>query len=207
MRASFALALIAVASLPVCGAEPAVRVRADDVASGCLVSALKADAGRGTLTAAAAEAADVLVATAAEVTRAVESGAAVEGSEVAIARIPFVLVVPAGNPLGLRGLEDVARAGGELAVSDLPAAHEARRAADSAAPGRVKALGTTKLRVATLALVPLSLAGAGDQLATELRPLEIRGVVLATARDPQAARELLRRLAAAPAQDAFAACR
>ncbi|MCM2257274.1 MAG: substrate-binding domain-containing protein [Vicinamibacteria bacterium] len=206
MRGSLALVLIAVASLPVCGAEPAVRVRADDVASGCLVSALKADAGRGALTG-AADAADVLVATAAEVTRAVESGAAVEGSEVAIARIPFVLVVPAGNPLGLRGLEDVARAGGELAVSDLPAAHEARRAAESAAPGRVRPTSAARVRSATLALVPLSLAGAGDRIATELRPLEIRGAVLATARDPQTARELLRRLAAAPAQDAFAACR
>lgn len=206
MRGSVALVLVVVASLPVCAAEPAVRVRADDVASGCLVSALKADAGRGALTG-AAEAADALVATAAEITRAVESGAAVEGSEVAIARIPFVLVVPAGNPLGLRGLEDVGRAGGELAVSDLPAAHEARRAAEFAAPGRVRPAGAARARSATLALVPLSLAGAGDRLATGLRPLEIRGVVLATARDPQAARELLRRLAAAPAQDAFAACR
>ncbi len=187
-----------------CAAEP-VRVRADAVAAPCLSVVLKAAGGGGLVVADGP--ADLLIAAASEVARAVESGTALEDGEIGLARVPFVLVVPAGNPLGLRGLDDVARAGGELAVLDLPAAHEARRAAEAAAPGRVRLQAGERVRRAPLALVPLSLAGEGEKLPTELRPLELRGAVLATARDPRAARALLQALAAPPAQAAFAGCR
>ncbi|MCL4821942.1 MAG: substrate-binding domain-containing protein [Vicinamibacteria bacterium] len=202
MRAWIACCLLTAAPTA-CAAEP-VRVRADAVAAPCLSAVLKAAGGGGLVVADGP--ADLLIAAASEVARAVESGTALEDGEIGLARVPFVLVVPAGNPLGLRGLDDVARAGGELAVLDLPAAHEARRAAEAAAPGRVRLQAGERARRAPLALVPLSLAGEGEKLPTGLRPLELRGAVLAAARDPQAARALLARLARPPAVDAWARC-
>src|SRR5262249_18106906 len=74
--------------------------------------------------------ADALVASGIEMTRAIEGGAAVDGSEVSVARIPWVLVLPTGNPAGIRGLSDLDREGVAVEIPAGAAAYEAKRALD-----------------------------------------------------------------------------
>ena len=80
-----------------------------------------------------AAAADVLVGAAAEVTRALEGGAAAADSDAEVARVRWLLVVPAGNPQALRGLTDVERAGGRGVGGGRP--RGARGAAGAAEAG------------------------------------------------------------------------
>jgi hypothetical protein len=151
--------------------------------------------------------ADAFVGAAVEVTHALESGAAVLRSEVDIADVPWVLVVPHGNPLGLRGAADLPRTASEVWVLGGAAGASARRALSGLAPERVKPSEDPQaLQTAPVALVPLSLAGPGERLATEVAPLLARAVVAEGAPHPAAAAAFVRYLGSEPGQRAFAAC-
>ena len=63
------------------------------------------------------------------------------------------------------------------------------------------------LREAAVALVPLSLAGAGERLAVDVPPIVVRAAVATEPARPADARALVAFLASEPGQKAFAACR
>jgi accessory colonization factor AcfC len=131
----------------------------------------------------------------------------VDGSEVDVARIPWVLAVPAGNPRNLRALGDIAQTSLDVWVLGGPAAYEARRALGSLAPERVKeATDATLLRAAAVALVPLSLAGSGERIPVDVPPLVARAAVAVRSTRTTAAQEFVRFLASEAGQRAFTAC-
>lgn len=190
------------------GAEP-VQVRATRETAPCVRAALAASP-RWREAARIEEAAprdpgpaDVLVASEIELTRALESGAAVANSDVDLARIPWVFRGP-----GARGLDAAAVASEppvRVTIPAGPAAYEARRALGSSR--LVEVSDTRTLREATLALVPLSLADEGPTVpATAVAPLVARAALATGARQPEAARGLLDHLASEVGQRAFAAC-
>jgi extracellular solute-binding protein len=186
-----------------------VRVRATPAVALCVEAAARAYGARRVVVETgrlADGAADVLVGAAAEVTRALEGGSAVTDSDAEVARIPWVLVVPAGNPQALRSLADVDRAGVEVWVAGGPAAHEARRALQKLAPERVREApdGAVPLGAAA-ALAPLCLAGPGERLAVDVPELVVQAAVSAGAARPAAARDFLAYLISAAGRRAFAA--
>lgn len=151
------------------------------------------------------EPADVLVGAAAEVARALEGGAAVLDSDATVARLPWMLVVPAGNPHGIAALADVERAGIEVWVAGGPAAHEARRALQKVAPGRVRAASDGAVPLgAAAALAPACLAGPGDRLPVDVPDLVVEAAVSARAARPDAARAFVAYLASPAGSRAFA---
>ena len=82
-----------------------------------------------------------------------------------------------------------------------------RRALSGLDPERLKeSEDPLALRAAAIALVPLSLAGSGERLATDVPPLLARAVVAEGAPHAQAATSFVRFLASEPGQRAFAAC-
>ena len=189
-----------------------LRVRATAAVAPCVEAAARAyekKTGRaivetGTLLDAAT--ADVLVGAAVEVTRALESGAAAVDSDALVARVPWVLVVTAGNPYHLGGLGDAARAGIEVWVAGGAAAHAARRAAEAAAPSRVReASDGTVPNGAAAALAPLCLAGSGERVPVDLPDLVVEAAVSARAARPDAARDFVAFLASPDGRRAFAA--
>jgi extracellular solute-binding protein len=147
--------------------------------------------------------ADVLVASEIELTRALESGSAVANSDADLARIPWVFHGP-----GTRGLNVAAVASDppvRVTLPAGPAAYEARRALS--ASRLVEVSDTRALRAATLALVPLSLAGEGPTVpAATVPPLIARTALATGARQPEAGRALVDYLASEAGQRAFAAC-
>jgi len=188
-----------------------VRVRATTAVAPCVEAAARAystpsrrvvvETGR-----LADATADVLVGAAVELTRALEGGAAVIDSDAEVARVPWLLVVPAGNPQALRGLADVDRAGVEVWVAGGPAAHEARRALQKLAPERAREASDGAVpRGAAAALAPLCLAGPGERLAVDVPELVVQAAVSAGAARPVAARDFVAYLASAAGRRAFAA--
>jgi accessory colonization factor AcfC len=152
-------------------------------------------------------AADVVVGADAEMTHALESGEAVDESEAEVARIPWVLSVSSGIPLKVEGLADLETSGVEVAVLAGEEAHEARRALSRVPEGRVRATAdAAALRAAAVALVPLSLAGPGTRLKTDVRPLTVSAAVTARSARPTQARAFVQFLASDPGQRAFTAC-
>jgi hypothetical protein len=147
--------------------------------------------------------ADVLVASEVELTRALESGAAVANSDVDLARIPWVFRGP-----GARGLDAAAvgsASGLTVTVPAGAAAYEARRAVGT--NRLVEAADVRALREATLALVPLSLAEEGPTVAAAaVPPLIARAALASGAKQAPAARGLLEYLASEAGQRAFAGC-
>lgn len=151
--------------------------------------------------------ADAFVASAVEMTRALESGNAVMGTEVDVATIPWVLSVEPGNPLGMRGLADLARPGFKVSILAGLAAYEARRAIQGLPPDRVLETADPRaLRGAPVALVPLSLAGDGERIAVEVPPIVARAAVTAGSTRSEASRAFVAFLGSETGQRAFAGC-
>jgi hypothetical protein len=151
---------------------------------------------------------DVIVGTGPEMTRALEGGRAVVNSDVEVAEIPWVLSVAAGNPLRVRDLADLGTREMEVLVLGGPAAYEARRAL-GAGRGSLRVREETDretLRAAPVALVPLSLAGAGDRIKVDLPPLRASAAVAVGAARPEQAAALVRYLGSEGGQRAFASC-
>jgi hypothetical protein len=218
MRRSLAALVIvgqslAAAASSFAGAEPgpALRVRATEAMAPCLVAAARVFAG-GTGRTPSVETgdlgdatADVLVGSAVEVTRALESGRAQNDSDVEIASVPWVLVLGDKAP-SLQSLKDVAAAGLEVEVPAGPASYEARRALATAAAGRVRESDASSLRKAGIALVPLSLAGPGRRVSVDVPPLIAQAAVGAQAASPEPARAFLAFLGGENGRRAFAEC-
>jgi hypothetical protein len=207
---STTLVLFLAAAVPP-GPSPALRVRASAVVAPCVQAAVRAwPSGRVEVEAAApAEPgpADVIVASAVELTRALEGSAAQIGSDVDVARVPWVVQVRAGGPAGVRRAADVAASGAEVAIPDSPAAYEARRWAAGPGGGRFRAAQGRALREAPVALVPLTLAGDGERLPVDVPPMIVRAAVAADPARPADARALVAFLASPEGQKAFAECR
>jgi ABC-type molybdate transport system substrate-binding protein len=186
-------------------------VRASEAAAPCVEAAAAAYSRPIALDVGAlldASPTDVYVASSGvEMTRAVESGRAVDGSEVDVARIPWVLSVPRGNPEGLTALQDLARPGLDAVMLSGPAAYQARKAVGAVAPVKLRETADARtLRSARVALVPLSLAGGGDRIPVDLPALEARAAVAkGTARAEEAA-AFVRFLGSEEGQRAFAGC-
>jgi hypothetical protein len=204
------MAALLAALLLAAGPEP-VAVRTSEALVPCVLAAGKAFQ-QATGRALAVEAglrggqADVILAFGVEMTRAVEGGTAAD-SEVSVARIPWVLSLPAGNPAGIHTLQDLDRDGVEVDVWAGPAAYEARRALDGMRSARVREQEDVDLlRRAPVALVPLSIAGSGERVKVDLPALVAEAALARGARHPDAARQLLRFLGSEDGQKAFASC-
>jgi hypothetical protein len=207
------LLLLAAAAVGASGARGGpLRVRATGAVAPCVEAAARAYESRsgrvvvevGRLS--DPTSADVLVGAAAEVTRALEGGHAAAGSDAEVARVPWVLVVPPGNPQELRGLGDVGRARVDVWVAGGPAAHEARRVLQQLAPESLREAPDGAVPAgAAASLAPLCLARSGDRLPVDVPELVVEAAVSVHARRPDAAREFMSFLASAPGRRAFAA--
>ena len=196
------------------GAGPshgALRVRATAAVAPCVQAAAAAyqKAGRRVVVETGdlgdAATADVLVGAAAEVTRALETGAAAPDSDTAVAKVRWVLVVPNGNPYQVHRLADTARADVEVWVAGGAAAHAARRAAQDAAPRQVREASDGSIPSgAAAALAPACLAGAGERMPTDGPDLVGEAAVSARAGSPAAARAFVAFLASPAGRSAFA---
>ena len=152
--------------------------------------------------------ADVLVGTGVEMTRALEGGQGVVNSDVEIAEIPWVLSVASGNPLRVRSLAEAREKGVEVVVLGGPAAYEARRALAGGGTSRVReSTDRQVLRAASVALLPLSLAGSGERIAVpEVPALRATAAVAVGAAQPERGEQFVRFLGSEAGQRAFAAC-
>ena len=190
--------------------DPVVRVRATTAVSPCVLAAARAYEKKGrvaveTGSLADAATADVLVGAAAEVTRALEGGAAAPDSDAEVARVKWVLVVPEGNPNQIQGLADAERAAVEVWVAGGPAAYEARRAVEKLAPARVREASDGAVpRGAAAALAPTCLAGPGERINVDVPDLVVEAAVSAKASRPEAARDFVAFLASPAGRRAFA---
>jgi hypothetical protein len=148
--------------------------------------------------------ADAFVASAVELTRALESGRAEIGTDADVARVPWVVQARAGAP-AIRSAADLA--GVEVAVPNSPAAFEAVRWARAATGGRARAASAREMRESAVVLVPLSLATPGDRIGVDVPAIVVRAALgSAPARDADA-RAFLAFLGSETGQRAFAACR
>lgn len=190
---------------------PALRVRATEAMAPCVASAARVFTGgagsrptveTGDLGDASA---DVLVGSAVEVTRALESGRARDDTDVEIARVPWVLVLGEAAPV-VESLKAIAVAGLEVEVPAGPASYEARRALLAASAARVRESDASALRKAGIALVPLSLAGPGRRIAVDVPALLAQAAVGARAASPDAARAFVAFLGGEDGRRAFADC-
>jgi ABC-type sulfate transport system substrate-binding protein len=148
---------------------------------------------------------DVLVGSGVELTRALEGGDADLTSDVDVARIPWVLHLPSGGDV--RALSDVVRSNVEIVLPASPAAYEARRAL--AAEGAAHVEETTdraRLRTAPVALVPVSLAGAGRQIEVDVPPIRVSAAVGSRAPHVEDAAAFVHYLGSESGQQVFAAC-
>lgn len=189
-----------------------LRVRASSVVAPCVEAAVRAwPAARAPVDVETAALltpgpVDVLVASAVELTRALEGGAAEPGSDVDIARVPWVMQVR-GGAASIRRAADLAGSGLEVIVPESPASYEAWRWARSTSGGRVRSATGRALREAPVAVVPLSLAAPGDRMSVDVPPIVVRAATGVAPGRPEDARALVAFLASEPGQKAFAECR
>lgn len=203
----------ALLALPFAADPPGrLRVRASSVVAPCVEAAARAWPGprsavhvetAGPLTPGPA---DVLVASSVELTRALEGGTAEEGTDVDVARVPWVMQVRSGGAK-IRGAADLATSGVEVTVPDSPAAYEARRWVAAAGGGRVREATGRELSEAPVAVIPLSLAGAGERIAVDIPSMVVRAALALRPERPGEARAFVAFLASEPGQKAFAECR
>ena len=191
-----------------------VQVRASEAVAPCVEAAaakwstggVRVTVERGPL--GAAKGVDLFVGSAVEMTRAVETGAATEGSEVDLARIPWVLSVPTGNPDRVASLADLERSGHEVATLAGPEAYEARRVLKAALRAeRIREVPDGKgLEASGVSLVPLSLAH-GQTVPVDVPPLIARVAAAEGAPHAALARTFLQFLASDEGRKVFAACK
>jgi hypothetical protein len=197
---------------PVRAAEDSLRVRSSAVSAPCVEAVGRAWEARGGR-AVRVETGDlrdpgrwdVLVGSGVELTRALEGGDADLASDVDVARIPWVLHLPSGGDV--RALSDVVRLDVEIVMPAGPAAYEARRAlAEEGAAHVVETTDPARLRAAPVALVPVSLAGAGRQIEVDVPPIRVSAAVGIRAPHVEDAAAFVRYLGSESGQQVFAAC-
>jgi hypothetical protein len=212
MSAFLTAAVLSAAMSAPAGPAEGLRVRATFVVTPCVEAAVAAwSAGRGavqveTTSLLAPGPVDVLVASAVELTRALEGGTAEPGTDVDVARVPWVVQVRGAGTASIRRAADLAGSGLEVTVPESPAAYEAWRWARSSG-GRVRSASGRALREAPVVLVPLSLAAPGDRMGADVPPIVVRAATGVAPGRPEDARALVAFLASEPGQKAFAECR
>ncbi len=185
----------------------ALRLRVSTAVFPCVRSAASGfqagfpvEIGEGDLTDLVDE--QLLVGSGVEITRAIEAGLAVEGTDVDLVRIPWVLKAP---PEGPRGLEDLSRTGDRVVLLGGAAAYEARRALGGLPRDRLsETTDREALRVARIAVVPLSLAGAGRYHPLDIPPIVARAAL--TPHDTGEGRRFLEYLRSQPGLARLSAC-
>ena len=189
--------------------EP-VRVRASAAFASCLAPALDAVALAAGMPVVLTTAdpdppqdADLVVGDDVEMTRLLESGTAEVASAVDLGQIPWVTVVPEGSPRGsvtAFATEPVSILGGR-------AAREARASLGTLDAGRLAVTSDAgALRRARYALVPRSLAGAGERRASAVRPLVATAALITHSPRRASAARLLARLAGTEGRRVLGAC-
>jgi len=193
-------------------ADDSLRVRSSAVCAPCVEAAGRAWEARGGRPVSVETgglrdrgAWDVLVGSGVELTRALEGGDADTTSDVNIARIPWVLHLPSGGDV--HALSDVTRSGVEVVMPAGPASYEARRALAKEGVARVvETSDTARLRAAPVALVPVSLAGAGTQVEVDVPPIPVAAAIGMRARHADDAAAFVRYLGSEGGQQVFATC-
>jgi hypothetical protein len=193
-------------------ANEALRVRSSSVSVRCVEAVARtweAQGGRAVSVEAGglrdAGRWDVLVGSGVELTRALEGGDADLTSDVEIARIPWVLHLPAGGDV--HALSDLVRSDVEIVMPAGAAAYEARRAlAEEGAARVVETTDTARLHSAPVALVPLSLAGVGRLIEVDVPPIPVGAAVGIRARHVEDATAFVRYLGSEGGQQVFATC-
>ena len=202
------LAAVVLAVIGAPAAEPALRVGASPPALSCVEAAARdyeREADRA-LQVVGEEArggrSDVFVGVSAEVTRLIEAGQAEEKTELALARIPWVLLVD--DPSATR-LSDLA--GREVSLPAGRFAEEARQALERVAGIRVRVEpDPAALARAPIALLPLSMAPSRPTLQAELDPITVGAVLRRGAGRRAEALAFLNYLATEPGRRSFSAC-
>lgn len=205
--------LLAFSFAPSAQAQEPLRVRVSAAVAPCVAAASRSWSGGRRVALETTSLrdpgpADVLVGSLVEMTRALEGGEAVVNSDVDIAEIPWVLSVAAGNKLGVKSLSDVREKSVDLVVLGGPVSYEARRALAGGGTSRLREVSDqAALRAAPVALVPLSLAGAGERIAVAgVPPLRTSAAIGAHAAQPERAQQFVDYLGSEAGQRAFAAC-
>jgi hypothetical protein len=208
------IAIVLAVTAPCAGlaADDALRVRSSVVSARCVEAVAHAWEARGGR-AVSVEAGglrdagrwDVLVGSGVELTRALEGGDADLASDVEVARIPWVLHLPSGGDV--HALSDLARSDVEIVMPAGAAGYEARRAlAEEGAARVVETTDTARLHTAPVALVPLSLAGAGKLVEVDVPPIPVGAAVGMRARHVEDAAAFVRYLGSEGGQQVFATC-
>jgi hypothetical protein len=193
------------------GSTAALRIRATEAMAPCAAAAARAFAATGgpraTLETGDLDdaTADVLLGSGVEITRALESGLGRDDSDVAIAEIPWVLVLADHAP-AVSSLDEAVRAGLAVEVLAGPAAYEARRALSSKTTRVHESRDLAALRKAEAGLVPLSLAGAGRRIAVDVPALVAQAAVGARAQSPEAALRFVTFVGGDAGKRAFSEC-
>jgi hypothetical protein len=193
------------------GGADEIQVRVSPAVAPCVAAAARAYTGPGRPrleTGLLKERAPaVIVGSSVEVDRVLDAGGALHDTDVDLAHIPWVLTVAAGHGAPPQGLAGLAASTADVAVLAGPEAYAARRALQGIPERRLRE-GTEPgvLRSAPLALVPLSLAGKGEQVATDVPPLRARAAVARAGAASPAARAFVAFLASEAGRAAFAVC-
>jgi hypothetical protein len=147
--------------------------------------------------------ADVLVGDDSEMTRLLEGGIAELETSFDLGSLPWVLVVPAGSPVG--SLSAVAP--DRVSVMGGRASRAARESLQGMPAERMRvSRDADELRRARYALVPRSLAGPGEQRPSGVRPLMAVTAVVTGAPHPSGARTLLTFLRSERTRRLLASC-
>jgi hypothetical protein len=149
-----------------------------------------------------ASGADVMVGADVEMTRALEGGDAVIGTEKPLSRIPWVI---ASAGLNITAVSHIAR-GAQVTIFGGPAAYEARRALSARSVQLRETTDLAVLRKASVAVAPLSIAGPGDHTLADIPRIPVSAAVAEGARHPEAAAAFVSFLASPAGQAAFATC-
>jgi hypothetical protein len=216
MRRTFPLIpILALAAAAAPAAPGGLTLRASPAVAPCATAAALAyekATGRSLLVetaplegAASADGADLVIGADAELHRIIESGASHPDLDLDVARIPWVLVGPAGAAAAdLRALE---REGGRVLVPAGALGRQARRGLGSAAGGSLPAdFALARLRPGEAAVVPLSLAPPGPVSATAIPPFVARALGVRASPRAEAARAFLEFLAGEAGSAAFGGC-
>ena len=214
------LTAVALASAPVAPSGPALHVKASPAVAPCVAAAITeyrratgqtvsleiADLGSP----ASVAGADVVVAADEELNRIIESGTSDPNLDVDVARIPWVLVVPAqADAVDVRSL---GRTAATVRTLHGVVAREAWRnlQQQGVAPARVERVrqlrAPIELGPGEIGVVPLSLAGAGQASSLPVPPLTVRALGVRASAHTTAAGRFLTFLTEGAGQTAFRAC-
>jgi len=150
---------------------------------------------------------DAMVGGSTEVTRAIEGGHAVEGSDLDVAHIPWVLAVRAEGESRVDSLDDLLQGREEIWVFGGSVGYEARRALQGLPAERLHlTTDLDQLAQAEVAVLPLSLAAGTPGPVLEIPPILARAVVAADSGAREAAGAFVRFLGSADGREAFSIC-